>query len=146
NGDVDVALGGNRTFSELSQLLQRSGDAVGQRVLVSQRMRAHLAGSGFKIVANTPEIQIVSTTDPTEWHWQIKAEAYGHQTLYLSLDALLTVDGKDGEKSVRTFERKIVVGVNSVIAAGAFAERHWVIITGIGACLFPILVFLWKLV
>jgi hypothetical protein len=144
-GEVDVALGGNETLPELSQLLQNSGSAVGQRVLVSPRMKAHLTGNGFQIVANTPEAQIVSTKDPTEWHWQIKANEYGSQTLYLSLNALLTVDGKDSEKSVRTFVLKTDVEVTSMAAAGAFAERHWVILTGIITALMSILVYLSKL-
>lgn len=143
-GEVDVALGGNRTFPELSQLLQSSSSAVGQRVLVSARMRAHLTGNGFQVVANTPEVQIVSTKEPTGWHWQIKANEYGPQTLYLSLNALLTVDGKDSEKSVRTFEHKVVVGVNSVAAAWTLAERHWVVLAGITTFLGSILIFLGK--
>lgn len=143
-GEVDVALGGNRTLPELTKLLQNSGTAVGQRVLVSPRMRAHLTGSGFQIVANTPEVQIVSTKEPTEWHWQIKAQDFGPQTLYLSLNALLNVDGKDSEKSVRTFEHRVVVGVNSTAAAWTLAERHWVVLAGIATFVGSILIYLGK--
>ena len=85
---VDVALGGNKTFAELVPLLENAGKAEGQRVQVADRMEARLTGSGFEIIANTPETQLVSTTQATRWRWQVKAKDLGNQKLYLSLNAL----------------------------------------------------------
>lgn len=142
---VDVALGGNKTIAQLIPLLENAGKAEGQRIQVSDRMEARLTGNSFEIVANTPETQLVSTAQATKWQWQVKANNLGDQKLYLSLNALLSVNGKDTTKSVRTFQRVISVQVTSIAGTWAFVERYWVYLTAIlTAVIIPIFVYLWK--
>lgn len=142
---VDVALGGNRTFAELVPLLENAGKAEGQRVQVADRMEARLTGSGFEIIPNTPETQLVSTTQATRWLWQVKAKDLGTQKLYLSLNALLSLNGKDTAKSVMTFQREISVQVTSISGTWAFVERYWAYLTvALTAVILPLFVYLWK--
>ncbi|RJQ77969.1 MAG: prepilin-type N-terminal cleavage/methylation domain-containing protein [Desulfobacteraceae bacterium] len=122
---VNVALGGNMTFAELALLLEKAGKAEGQRVQVADQMEARLTGSGLDIVANTPEIQPISTIQATSWQWQVKAKDLGKQKLFLSLNALLSVGGQSTKKSIRTFQREISVEVTSISGTWAFAERYW---------------------
>lgn len=142
---VDVVLGGNRTFAELVPLFENAGKAEGQRVQVADRMEAKLTGSGFEIIATTPETQLVSTTQVTIWRWQVKAKDLGNQKLYLSLNALLSVNGKDTAKSIMTFQREISVQVTSVSGIWAFLERYWAYLTvAFTAVILPLFVYLWK--
>lgn len=143
---VTVKLGGNKTFAELTSLLEKAGQTGGQKVAVSDRMDAHLTGSGFEITPVTPEeSQLVSTMRATTWQWQVKATDYGAQALHLSLNARLIVDGKDTVTSVKTFEREILVQVTSTAGRLAFVERYWAIIaTLLTAIIIPLIVFVWK--
>ncbi len=143
---VTVKLGGDKTFAELTSLLERTGQTGGQKVEVSDRMDAHLTGSGFEITPVTPEeSQLVSSTRVTTWQWQVKATDYGAQALHLSLNARLIVDGKDTVTSVKTFEREILVQVTSAAGRLAFVERYWAIIaTLLTAIIIPLVVFVWK--
>jgi len=141
---VEVALGGNKTFTELVLLLESVGKAEGQRVQVADRMEARLTGSGFEIIANTPEVQLVSTTQATRWSWQVRAKDLGIQKLYLSLNVLLAVNDKDTTKSVSTFQREILVQVTSMAGAWAFIERYWTYLTlALSAVVIPLIGYLW---
>lgn len=144
---VTVNLGGNKTFSELASLLEKTGQTGGQRVEVSDRMDAHLTGSGFEIIPVTPEeSQLVSTMRVTTWQWQVKAADYGVQTLHLSLNARLVVDGKETATSVKTFEQEILVQVTSAAGRWAFIVRYWAYLaTLLTAIIIPLIVFLWRL-
>lgn len=143
---VTVNLGGNKTFSELASLLEKTGQTGGQRVEVSDRMDAHLTGSGFEIIPVTPEeSQLVSTMRVTTWKWQVKAVDYGVQTLHLSLNARIVVDSKETATSVKTFERKILVQVTSDAGRWAFIVRYWTYLaTLLTAIIIPLIVFLWR--
>jgi hypothetical protein len=124
-------------------ILENSGKAEGQQVLVSNHMEARLSSIGFEILSTTPEKQLVSTREVTKWRWQIKAKEFGYQPLYLSLNAILSVDGKDATKSVRTLERKIIVQVTSVHGLWAFLERYWLILgTMLTAILIPSFIYI----
>lgn len=138
---VEIVLGGNQSFTQLVPLLEKAGNIEGQKVRVADRMEAHLTGGGFEITAITPETQPVSTKTVTRWQWYVKAKDLGQQKLSLSLNALLSVNGKETTKSVRTFQRDISVQVESVTGAWAFVERYWIYLSAVAI---PLLVYIWK--
>ncbi len=143
--DVNLALGGNKSVAELVLLLENAGKAEGLRVQVTDRMEARLTGSGFEIIASTPETQLVSTRQVTRWQWQVKAKEIGVQKLYLSLNALLNVNRKDTAMSVSTFQREIIVEVTSIAGFWALVERYWAYLAvALTAVLMPLVVYLWK--
>lgn len=77
--------------------------------------------------------------------WQVKAKDLGKQTLYLSLNALLSVNGEHTTKSVKTFQREIYVQVTSVKGAWALVERYWVYLTVVfTAVVIPIVAYFLK--
>lgn len=142
---VDVALGGNKSIAELALILENVGKTEGLRVQVADRMEARLTGGGFEIIATTPEIQLVSTRQITRWQWQVKAKDLGRQKLYLSLNALLNVNGKDTTMSVQTFQREISVEVTSIQGMWAFVERYWTYLAiALTAILIPLFAYFWK--
>ena len=142
---VKVVIGGNKTFDELVSLLENAGKIEGLMVQVSDKMEAQLTGRGFEIITNTPEIQLVSTLQTTNWQWIVKAKDLGNQKLYLSLNALLTVNNQLTKKSINTFQREIIVQVTSVGGIWAFIERYWTYFALLlTAVLIPLFVHLWK--
>jgi len=144
-GSVELAVGGGKSQSELAELLDSAGKRDGHKVQVSDRMEAHLSGAGFQITATTPEPQVVSTRQVTLWKWEIKAIELGSSRLNLSLNALLSIDGKDSPKSVQTFSKEIPVAVTSMRGAWAFVETYRAYIGGVStAVLIPLIVYFFK--
>jgi hypothetical protein len=79
---------------------------------VSDKMSATLSGAGaFDISPSGPQVQLISHRDTTIWTWTITAKAAGTQFLILSFDAFLTIDGKEGTRTINTLTRKIDVQV-----------------------------------
>jgi hypothetical protein len=79
---------------------------------VSNRMAATLSGgTAFDVTPTGPQEQWISDTETTEWNWQVTPKSAGEQFLMLSLDALITLNGKDDKRTLNTFKRKINVEV-----------------------------------
>ena len=142
---VELAVGGGKSVDDLVGLLDAAGKREGMEVQVSDDMEAHLTGDGFQITPTTPETQLVSSIQVTRWKWQIKALEVGTDNLSLSLNALLTVNGQSGKKSVQTFAREISVKVTSVTGVWAFIDQYRIYIGGfITVVLVPLVVYFFK--
>jgi len=142
---IQLVLGGEKSIGDLKSLLESAGTQEGKRILVSDRMEASLSGSGFEITAITPTSQTVSNRQITKWEWSVKAKEFGISHLNMSLNALLSVDGKDTQKSVQTFQRDIRVKVMSAKSAWAFVDYYRVYIGGIStAVVIPLFVYFYK--
>jgi hypothetical protein len=74
-------------------------------------MEAKVTGLGFNIEPITPERQAVSRTQETEWRWQIEPTKSDTLELNLTLSAQIKVDGESSARTIRTFEKKILVNV-----------------------------------
>jgi len=81
------------------------------RVRFARTMRATLEGQGFEITPK-PEESIpvaVSATTPTDWVWEVTPHKTGNLILWLSLDAILSVDRRETPRVFRVFIREIPV-------------------------------------
>jgi hypothetical protein len=79
---------------------------------ISDRMVATLiGGSAFDVSPSGPQEQWVSDVEPTTWTWQVTPKIVGDQVLMLSFDAIISINDKDGRRTVNTLERHIKVGV-----------------------------------
>jgi hypothetical protein len=119
---------------------QKSNKVESATLKIFGRMQAVLvsSGSGFNIKLLTPEVQMLSRTEPTEWKWQIEPKKSGPQDLYLTVNAAYRLNGEDGYQMVRTFDRVIQV---QVIPAPPFV-RYWPeegltsLLAGVGGVIF----------
>lgn len=144
-GSVELAIGGGKSQSELAELLDSAAKRDGQKVRIADRMEAHLSSESFHITATTPDEQVVSTKEVTMWKWRIKAIELGSHTLSLSLNALLTIDGKNSTKSVKTFSKDISVQVTSMPGVWAFVDTYRVYVGGFfTVVLIPLFVYFLK--
>jgi hypothetical protein len=112
-------------LEKLKQSITEEGKKVGATIKVSDRMEAHLTGPMFQITAITPEIQAVSKYQQTEWRWQIHPKKEGKHELYLTLTALLDIDGHSTPRAIRTFESVIEVNVTAKQKLGSFFKKNW---------------------
>ena len=122
---IQLLLSGRRSIRRLKEEITALGRREGARIMASDSMEAHLVGSGFKIEAITPTVQPASGAGVTEWKWEVEPTKAGTQRLYLTLSALLELEGKQSVYTVRTFERSLDVRVPLRERLSGFAGRNW---------------------
>lgn len=141
--EIELLLSLATPVEALTMMLDAVGKREGARIRASNRMEAHLSGPQFDITPVTPEVQAVSREEITKWEWNVMPKAGGRHSLHLVLNALLTVDGENTPRTVRTFQREIVVEVSWGQRAVAVLDKHgqWLW----GAVLIPVLGWAWRL-
>src|SRR5262249_32616547 len=97
---------------ELIARITEPGKKESAPLLVSNKMSATLSGGGaFDIAPSGPQTQWSSSHQETLWAWEVTRKQQGMQELTLAFDAHITVDGKEGMRTVNTLTRKIEVEV-----------------------------------
>jgi hypothetical protein len=114
-----------QSVEQLKSEIVAGGQREGGTVKVSNRIEARLTGINFDINAISDAIQPIGELDTVDWRWDIKPIEEGEQVLHLSLTAIITVDGKDMTRTIRTLDKKIVVQVSSTNRAGKLLEKYW---------------------
>ncbi len=122
---INLLLSLNQTIEELAKEIKSSDKIEGAKVAVADSMEARLSGTGFSILAITPETQAVSMKQPTEWKWDIGARAVGVQQLHLTLTATVSVNGVKTPRTIRTFDRTIDVRVKWTEQVKNFIDGNW---------------------
>jgi hypothetical protein len=139
---IQLMLGLETPIDELKSMIESLGDKEGAQIRVADRMEARLSGPNFAITAITPEIQVVSRRNITEWKWEIEPKADGYHHLHLTLSALLSVYGVSTPRAIRTFDEVIEVKVEWHQQVGSFFEKNWQWLWA--AVLVPVIGWLWK--
>lgn len=139
---IQLLLSINKSIDKLKKLITEEGKKVGEVIKVSDRMEAHLTGRNFKITAVTPEIQAVSGVQNTEWIWEIQPTQEGQYRLYLTLTALLDINGHSTPRTIRSFKKNINVYVTGQQKLSMFFVSNWQWLWA--AIAVPIAGFFWK--
>jgi hypothetical protein len=122
NTPESIPLGHTATIELLASLkeaeaeLRQSVRGIGavesaHDIKLSNQMEAKVTGLGFRIEPITPERQAVSHTQETRWRWQIEPTKSDALELNLTLSALIKIDGESSTRTLRTFEKTILVNV-----------------------------------
>jgi hypothetical protein len=122
---IQLLLSLEESIDELKRALEGAGGREGAKVAVAERMEARLSGANFRITAVTPEEQALTSTGRTEWRWEVQPTIAGSHPLHLSLSAVLRVDGASTRRSIRTFDKTIVVQVTLARQASDFVGKNW---------------------
>lgn len=122
---VQLLLSGRRSIRTLQRQLTELGVRAGATIKASDSMEAHLSGSGFKIEAITPAVQLASGAGVTEWKWEVEPTKAGTRRLHLSLSALVDLKGKESAYTVRTFERTLEIDVPLRERLTGFVGTNW---------------------
>jgi hypothetical protein len=81
-----------------------------QTLRVSHRMYATLnGGGGFDVSPIGRQLQYLSKKDETSWLWEVTPKQIGTQELTLVFEVYISIDGKDGTRTVRTLTPTIEV-------------------------------------
>lgn len=122
---IQLLLSLKETFPELQKKIEEEGEIRRQQIRVSQIMTASLKGSGFKIETISPALQVINVEGTTEWRWEITAIEPGVQKLYLSMDAIFTLEGKDRPYTVQTLSEEIEIFVSWQQKVTVFVAENW---------------------
>lgn len=139
---VQLILSLTKTVEKLKLSITEKGEKVGAAIKVSRRMEARLSSYMFQITAITPEIQVISSGEQTEWKWEIHPKKAGRHQLHLTLTALLEVDGHSTPRAIRTFQKIIEVNVTTTQKIKFFFNNNWQWLWA--AILVPVAGWLWK--
>jgi hypothetical protein len=89
-------------------------------------VEAHLTGSAFKIAALGAEIpREVKQGRVCEWSWEVTPTQYGTQWLFLTIDAVVAIDGKDAAEHEQVFKKAIKVRVTVSQRVVRFVGNNW---------------------
>ena len=139
---IQLVLDLAKPIEELKQMIVAEGEREGAQIRISSRMEARLSGSNFQITAITPEEQAITSSDVTEWKWEIKPTSPGRQHLHLTLTALFTANGISTSRAIRTFDKTIEVEVTWGQKVSVFLHQNWQWLWMV--IIVPIAGWLWK--
>jgi hypothetical protein len=120
---VEAKLSSRLTKEEIQVLIDEPGKREVAALRIADRMLATLAGgSAFEISPSGPKEQWISENETTDWVWEVTPKTVGEQTLLLSFDAVITLDGKEDKRTINTFKRRINVDVGWPQTVGEWLE------------------------
>ena len=122
---VQMLVSPSLSIEDLSRQITVAGKKEGALVKLTPRMAAILTGAAFTIRSITPDTQAIASATPTEWKWEVQPLTPGRQTLSLSLNALLTVEGSTVPHTFKSFERSIQVHITMGQLVSGFVGRNW---------------------
>jgi hypothetical protein len=125
---VEAKLSTTLSAEELKSQLTEAGrkEAVGLKI--GDRMQVTLnGGQAFDISPSGPQSQLISRSKITTWTWFVTPKVKGTQFLILSLDCIISLDGKDGTRNVNTLKHQIEVEVGWPDSASEWFEltKKW---------------------
>lgn len=98
--------------ADLALLIKEVGKAEAASLKISNRMVATLSGgSAFDIAATSSADQLISDKDMTSWTWLVTPKTVGEQLMILSLDVVISINGKEDKRTITTFKQRIDVDV-----------------------------------
>ncbi len=109
---IEAKLSVTKTPSALIAELTAGGVTQSATLQVSDKMAATLnGGDAFDVSPAGPQAQLISQVETTTWTWTVTPKLSGTQFLILSFDALITVNGQEGARTVNTLRKQIDVEV-----------------------------------
>lgn len=139
---IQLLLTIDQSIKDLIKKITESGNRQDAQIKVSPSMEARLTGTDFQIVAITMEKQEISKKDITEWKWDIKPLKTGQHILHLTLSVFFHVHGLLVGRSIRTFDRKIIVNISPSQRASEFFSDNWQWLWAV--ILVPLGGYIWK--
>lgn len=144
--EVRALIDPTKTESELVRIICSQDPCENQTfsdtILVSRVVVSELKGKGFNVKAITPEKQPISFTEPTEWIWQVEPTEVGIRKLFLTVNAIVEVDGEKETRQLRTFKKPITIEITTAQIVNNWFKDNWQWFWS--ALIVPIFVYFWS--
>jgi hypothetical protein len=122
---IELLLSLDETQAQLKRALGGEGGRESAQVAVTEQMEARLTGANFRITAVTPEAQAITSNGRTAWQWEVQPTVAGSHPMHLTLNAVLRVDGTSVRRTVKTFDKTILVQVTVARQVSDFVGQNW---------------------
>lgn len=123
---ITLVLSPNKSFQEIIvESFNNDENFESFEIKISDKMEAKLAGSGFSITEVTPSQQVVSSKVSTEWKWEVKPLESGKLNLYLTINAIISVNNETSFRSLKTFSKVIEIDVKLTKRILSFFKSNW---------------------
>lgn len=127
---IALLLSPTQTFDALREDLKRrtfqDDPQIGSATVdITKRMQATLRGSNFEIDEITDPIQAVRDAGTTPWQWEITPKEPGTHYLYLTLSAVLNLEGEPTPRVIDVYNRRIDVRITFPERIAGFIGRHF---------------------
>lgn len=122
---IELLLSLTKSIEDLKRDVKEAGEKEGFQVRVSSLMEAQVTGQGFQITAKPPVEQTVDSLETAVWKWDVKAIEPGLHVLHLTLWAVLSINGKDRSKVVKTFDHQLEIRVSMTNRVRSFMKDNW---------------------
>ena len=139
---IELLLSLSFSVDELKDKIHEAGEREGAKIRVADKMSAVLMSSGFEIIKLTPETQAISFEEITDWKWEITPIKPGEQTLYLTISAILFVNGERTPRKIESYRKKIYIKVTFIQKLGFFIKDKWDWLWGV--ILVPLIIWIWR--
>jgi hypothetical protein len=128
---IQLLLSPRKAIEELKQKISGLSEKVGEQIRVADVMEARLYGEAFETHALRPERQAVGAAGDTEWQWEIVAKEPGNQDLHLVISAVLNVNGREGSKVLKVYDRTINSNMTIHNMFRTFVANNWQWLLGV---------------
>ena len=139
---IHLVLSAAKTVEQIEKKIQEQGDLRNRRIRISRIMVANLKGSGFEINSITESLQVVDMSEDTEWRWEVTSRQPGMRNLYLTMDAIVTIEGQDRPHTIHSLSEVIIVHVSLQQRISGFVANNWQWLWS--AILVPFIGWLWE--
>ena len=140
---IELLLSPSFSVDELKDKIQEAGEREGAEIKIANQMGAVLKSSGFEIIElHDDKIQAISFEEITDWKWQITPIKRGEQTLYLTISAILFVNGERTPRKIESYREKIYIKVTFMQLLSFFIKDKWNWLWSV--ILVPLIIWIWK--
>jgi hypothetical protein len=122
--------------------LKVDGDVTSDDIEISRIVEVELFAPDFNVVARAPKRQAVSSSEPTEWIWDLTPTVVGVTDIHVSVMAVVKVDDEKAERLVRAYTHDIKVHVNPQAQVWDLLKKYWQWV--FSSILAPLAIWAWK--
>lgn len=122
---VQLLIDLTKNEEHLVSMLEEKGKKFSAGVPVSKIVMVELKSDGFVVEKISPIKQPLSSTEPTEWLWNLKPKVTGMHTVFLAITAIVTVDGEKETRLLETFQKEVIVEVAALQLTERWLEDNW---------------------
>lgn len=122
---IHLILSETQSVENFEKQIQEQGRLQKRRIQISNIMVAELKGGGFQIDPITEPLQIINKWGINEWRWEITALKPGSRKLYLTMTAIITIDGQERPHTIKSLQETIEIHVTWQQRVSAFVGKNW---------------------
>lgn len=132
----------SKEVEELAKQLTNKGTTIKQEIRVSKKIIAKLTAADFDLKDVTPNEQALSSTEPTEWLWELRPKSVGNHEIKLTVVAVIKVDNESSEHHIKTFDKVIKVTITPPQVILGWLSKYWQWL--ISTLIIPMAIFVYK--